>query len=62
MKFLGRALIVTAILLFVVLFAWRAHSFWVFTLDDAFITLRYSKHMAAAFEPAWNVGGAPVEG
>jgi arabinofuranosyltransferase len=62
MKFLERALIPIAISLFVVLFAWRAHSFWVFTLDDAFITLRYSKHMAAALEPAWNLGGEPVEG
>jgi arabinofuranosyltransferase len=51
-----------AIVLFGLLFARRAHGFWVFTLDDAFITLRYAKHLAAALGPAWNVGGAAVEG
>jgi arabinofuranosyltransferase len=62
MRALARALIVAAVVLFGLLFAQRAHGFWIFTLDDAFITLRYAKHAAAALGPAWNVGGAAVEG
>jgi hypothetical protein len=35
---------------------------WPFTLDDAYITLRYSRHLAAGHGVVWNVGAAPVEG
>lgn len=35
--------------------------FW-FTLDDAYITLRYSKHLAEGYGIVWNVGTDPVEG
>ena len=35
--------------------------FW-FTLDDAYITLRYSKHLAEGYGIVWNVGVDPVEG
>lgn len=35
--------------------------FW-FTLDDAYITLRYSKHLAEGYGIVWNVGADPVEG
>ncbi len=62
MKAAARGLVLASTALFALLFAWRAHGFWVFTLDDAFITLRYAKHLAAALGPAWNPGAEPVEG
>lgn len=37
-------------------------SLWDFTLDDAFITYRYSDHLAGGHGPVWNVGEDPVEG
>jgi len=37
-------------------------SFWDFTLDDAYITYRYSDHLAGGAGPVWNVGENPVEG
>ncbi|HTU56926.1 MAG TPA: hypothetical protein VMF89_00810, partial [Polyangiales bacterium] len=40
----------------------RARDFWLFTLDDAYITLRYSRHLAQGFGPSWNPGAAPAEG
>ncbi len=51
------ALLVLSALLLV-----RAHDFWLFTLDDAYITLRYSRHLAQGFGPSWNPGAAPAEG
>lgn len=33
-----------------------------FTIDDAFITFRYARHLAAGFGLAWNPGAPPVEG
>jgi hypothetical protein len=33
-----------------------------FITDDAFISLRYSRHLAEGHGIAWNVGEAPVEG
>jgi arabinofuranosyltransferase len=47
---------------FVVMLALRGQRFWVFTLDDAFITLRYSAHWAAGLGASWNPGFAPAEG
>ena len=35
---------------------------WPFTTDDAYITLRYSKHLAAGEGVVWNVGEPRVEG
>nr|WP_245992422.1 hypothetical protein [Prauserella muralis] len=35
---------------------------WSFVIDDAFITFRYSEHLAQGHGPVWNVGGDPVEG
>lgn len=35
---------------------------WGFTVDDAFITFRYSAHFADGNGPVWNVGEDPVEG
>lgn len=37
-------------------------SFWDFTLDDSYITYRYSDHLAGGHGPVWNVGEDPVEG
>lgn len=36
--------------------------FWDFTLDDAFISYRYSSNLANAGKLAWNLGEDPVEG
>jgi hypothetical protein len=51
------------------LMAWTAYravlllrSAWAFTTDDAFITLRYSRHLAEGHGIVWNVGEPPVEG
>jgi len=33
-----------------------------FTLDDAFITFRYSQNLATGNGPVWNIGEDPVEG
>ncbi|MFD6069078.1 hypothetical protein [Amycolatopsis lurida] len=35
---------------------------WFFTIDDAFITFRYSANMANGHGPVWNVGEDPIEG
>src|SRR5687767_9047436 len=52
-----------------VLMAWIVYravpllrSAWAFTTGDAFITLRYSRHLAEGHGIVWNVGEAPVEG
>lgn len=39
--------------------AWRHRAF---TVDDAFITLRYSMNLAAGNGPTWNPGDPPIEG
>jgi hypothetical protein len=33
-----------------------------YVYDDAFITMRYARHMAQGFGPRWNLSGPPVEG
>lgn len=33
-----------------------------FTTDDAWISLRYARHLAEGLGPVWNPGGPPVEG
>ncbi|WET79909.1 hypothetical protein P3102_01215 [Amycolatopsis sp. QT-25] len=35
---------------------------WFLTIDDAFITFRYSANMADGHGPVWNVGEDPIEG
>lgn len=35
---------------------------WPFTTDDAYITLRYARNLAAGDGIVWNVGEAPLEG
>ncbi|WP_250548730.1 hypothetical protein [Pseudonocardia sp. H11422] len=35
---------------------------WSSTIDDAYITFRYSEHLASGYGPVWNVGADPVEG
>jgi len=39
--------------------AWAA---WFFTIDDAFISFRYSANLAAGHGPVWNLHSPPVEG
>ncbi len=35
---------------------------WNFTVDDAFISFRYSEHLANGFGVVWNISQPPVEG
>jgi hypothetical protein len=45
-----------------VLFLLGTRAAWFFTIDDAYITFRYSDNLAAGDGPVWNVGEDPVEG
>lgn len=45
-----------------VLFLVGTRAAWFFTIDDAYITFRYSDNFAAGNGPVWNVGENPVEG
>jgi arabinofuranosyltransferase len=45
-----------------VVFGWNVVRCWPFTVDDAFITLRYAAHLAAGRGAEWNAGGQPIEG
>ncbi|MEC3975243.1 hypothetical protein [Amycolatopsis sp. H20-H5] len=53
-------IVVSVVLLAVFLIgAWSA---WFFTIDDAFISFRYSANLAAGNGPVWNLTGQRVEG
>jgi arabinofuranosyltransferase len=41
---------------------WLCVSFWSFTVDDTFITLRYARNLAHGHGLTWNPGEAPAEG
>ena len=41
---------------------WMSAQIFPYTIDDAFITFRYSKNLAAGFGPIYNPGLPPVEG
>jgi len=41
---------------------WLSAQIFSFTIDDAYITFRYSKNLAADFGPTYNPGLPPVEG
>lgn len=56
-----RAWLLTAAALGVVLLI-GTRAAWFFVIDDAYITFRYSDHLAAGNGPVWNVGEDPVEG
>lgn len=43
-------------------FFWLAAQLFAFTIDDAYITFRYSKNLAAGWGPTYNPGQPPVEG
>lgn len=55
----GEYLIVAAAL---VPAAWLANVFWGYTLDDAFITLRYARNLADGVGPTYNADGPRAEG
>ena len=40
----------------------RVAAAWAFTTDDAYITLRYARHLVAGEGLVWNLGGERVEG
>ncbi|MBI5710143.1 MAG: hypothetical protein HZC42_07565, partial [Candidatus Eisenbacteria bacterium] len=46
----------------VAVFAATVAAVWPFTVDDAFITLRYARNLAAGHGPTFNAGLPPVEG
>lgn len=41
---------------------WMSQQIFSFTIDDAYITFRYSKNLAMGFGPTYNPGLPPVEG
>ena len=41
---------------------WLSAQIFSYTIDDAYITFRYSKNLAAGFGPTFNPGQPPVEG
>jgi arabinofuranosyltransferase len=43
-------------------FFWLASQMFPFTVDDAYITFRYSRNLAAGWGPTYNPGWPPVEG
>ncbi|SEF36832.1 hypothetical protein SAMN05421837_111253 [Amycolatopsis pretoriensis] len=49
-------------LVLVALFLVGAWAAWFLTIDDAFISFRYSANLAAGHGPVWNVDGPRVEG
>lgn len=49
-------------LLFGYLFGAQLFYAWPFTIDDAFITMRYANHLANGHGLVWNIGQGPVEG
>jgi hypothetical protein len=57
---------VWAFVLAVVWLGWRTlarvAAAWPFSTDDAFISLRYARHLLDGHGLVWNVGDAPVEG
>ncbi len=54
--FAGLALAGATVLVF------RCIQIWTFTVDDAFITFRYSKNLASGFGPVFNITGPRAEG
>ncbi|MCP4203972.1 MAG: hypothetical protein GY769_18800 [bacterium] len=57
-----RALIVAALAGTAVLFTVSLSAAWSNTADDAYITLRYARHLAEGQGISWNPGEPPVEG
>ncbi len=53
------ALVGVVALCLAALFLVQEHSYF---YDDAFITLRYARHLAEGFGPRWNLAGPAVEG
>lgn len=50
--------IFVAIILFILMLIYV----WNFTIDDAFISFRYSEHLASGYGLVWNINHPPVEG
>lgn len=57
-KNIGIACIFAAVIMFVLMLMYV----WNFTVDDAFISFRYSEHLVNGFGLVWNIGQPPVEG
>ena len=57
-RLLSRVLPPAAFVLGVCCFAWTAFHVWSFALDDAWITLRYARHLASGLGAVYNPGEA----
>jgi hypothetical protein len=57
-----RAPLVVVSLVLLAVFLAGAWAAWFFTIDDAFISFRYSANLADGHGPVWNVDGPRVEG
>ena len=55
----SRPYLLSAALLVLAIGVWTC---WSVTVDDAYITYRYTEHLARGFGPTWNPGSDPVEG
>ncbi|WP_290049704.1 hypothetical protein [Amycolatopsis solani] len=57
-----RAPLIVVSLVLLAVFLAGAWAAWFFTIDDAFISFRYSANLADGHGPVWNVDGPRVEG
>ena len=57
-----RAPLIVASVVLLAVFLAGAWAAWSLTIDDAFISFRYSANLAAGHGPVWNVDGPRVEG
>jgi arabinofuranosyltransferase len=46
----------------VAIFSYLVSRYWLFTVDDAFITFRYARNLASGYGPVFNPGMQPAEG
>jgi arabinofuranosyltransferase len=62
MKLNTKTICIIGIFVSFILFILMLVYVWNFTVDDAFISFRYSEHLASGFGLVWNIGQPPVEG
>lgn len=62
MELNARNICIVGVFVAVILFVLMLLYVWNFTVDDAFISFRYSEHLANGFGLLWNIGQPPVEG
>ncbi len=62
MKLNTKNICIICIFVSIILFILMLVYVWNFTVDDAFISFRYSEHLANGFGLVWNINQPPVEG